>query len=55
MYAINGDKALNKTYTLDQEFGVRPVIELKANTLVQMGDGTIDNPYQIGENYAFKD
>ena len=47
MYAINGSKSLNETYTLDQEFGVRPVIELKVNTLVQMGDGTIDNPYVI--------
>lgn len=47
MYAINGSKPLNNTYTLDQEFGVRPVIELKVNTLVQMGDGTIDNPYVI--------
>ena len=47
MYAINGSKSLNETYTLDQEFGVRPVIELKVNTLVQMGDGTIDNPFVI--------
>lgn len=47
MYAINGNKSLNETYTLDQEFGVRPVIELKVNTLVQMGDGTIDNPFVI--------
>lgn len=47
MYAINGGNSLYKTYTLDQEFGVRPVIELKVNTLVQMGDGTIDNPFVI--------
>lgn len=47
MYAINGGNSLYNTYTLDQEFGVRPVVELKVNTLVQMGDGTIDNPYVI--------
>ena len=30
-----------------QHFGIRPVINLKSDTLVKSGDGTIDNPYII--------
>ena len=34
---------------VQDSYGVRPVINLKANSL-QSGDGTINNPYMLSEN-----
>ena len=32
-----------------EQLGIRPVITLK-DTVTSDGNGTIDNPYQVGEN-----
>ena len=34
-------------------YGIRPTITLKSNSKSIAGDGTIDNPYVIDENYIF--
>lgn len=34
-------------------YGIRPTITLKSNSKSIVGDGTIDNPYVIDENYIF--
>ena len=34
-------------------YGIRPTIALKSNSKSIAGDGTIDNPYVIDENYIF--
>lgn len=36
---------LNKKYN----FGVRPIITIKGDTLIKSGDGTIDKPYYLGD------
>ncbi len=59
------NKNLNLYYTMDNDlyfgdltsnkYGLRIMIKLKEDIKINDGDGSIDNPYQIGENYAFKD
>ena len=39
---------LDPGYSVTNSFGVRPVINLRADTLMTKGDGTSLNPYSIG-------
>ena len=44
-------KAFNKDYN----FGVRPVLTIKGDTLIIDGDGTLEHPYSIGDVESAKD
>ena len=50
-YFVNSDGFLSdgffEEYNVDEELGIRPVISLKSNTIVESGDGTSKNPYVI--------
>ena len=55
-YSFNGSKAYNfysiKTTSaginnVDNEFGIRPVINLKSNVIINSGDGTKNNPFHV--------
>ncbi len=37
------------TENIENNYGVRPVITIKGDTLIKTGDGTEDNPYTLGE------
>lgn len=37
-----------------ENYGVRPVLTVKGNTLVKKGDGTYENPYSFGETKSGK-
>lgn len=43
---IDGDLDYNFGYVSNSSFGIRPVINLKADVTV-IGNGTIDNPYIV--------
>ncbi|MGM9834561.1 MAG: hypothetical protein ACI31M_02120 [Bacilli bacterium] len=48
MFVVKANGSLEESSSSNKK-GVRPVISLKANTVV-IGDGTIDNPYRIDED-----
>lgn len=48
MFIVKANGSLEESSSSNKK-GVRPVISLKANTVV-IGDGTIDNPYKIDED-----
>lgn len=46
---INDAGELGNLVDHETGLGVRPVVKVKSKCLVKSGDGTINNPYQIGE------
>ena len=50
VWDVNPSGSLNPWDGGDNYFGVRPVINLKADTLITKGDGTALNPYVIATN-----
>lgn len=51
-----GDEA-DKTYLaydINENYGVRPMMTIKGDTLITAGDGTIANPYQFGDTKKAK-
>ena len=47
VWAVNPSGSLNPWDYVGNSFGVRPVINLKADTLITKGDGTALNPYVV--------
>ena len=47
VFFVTSDGYLNSLWTVDFTYGVRPVINLKANVIIQSGDGSSSNPYVI--------
>ena len=41
-------------YSVNDNYGVRPMFTIKGNTLIKSGDGTYANPYSIGDNKKAK-
>lgn len=37
------------SYTKEFNFGIRPVLTIKGDTLIKSGNGTIDEPYSLGD------
>ena len=47
VWPVNPTGGLSQWYNVANSFGVRPVINLKADTLITKGDGTALNPFKI--------
>ena len=47
VFFVTSDGYLNYLWTVDFTYGVRPVINLKANVIISAGIGTASNPYVI--------
>ena len=47
VWGVNSSGGLNSWRNVDSSLGVRPVINLKADTLITKGDGTSLNPYVV--------
>ncbi|MDD6244836.1 MAG: hypothetical protein PUB03_04165, partial [bacterium] len=47
VWHVNPSGSLNPWYRVSNSFGARPVINLKADTLITKGDGTALNPFKI--------
>ena len=46
-WLVRPSGSLNPWNGVDNSFGVRPVINLKADTLITKGDGTASNPFKV--------
>ncbi len=42
------------SYSVDDNYGVRPMMTIKGDTLITNGDGTINNPYVFGDTKKAK-
>ena len=45
--SVNGNGRLNSFYCVSTSYGVRPVVNLKADTIFSSGNGTSSNPYVV--------
>ena len=48
-FTVNTQGYLNDTYYVSIAFGVRPAVSLAPNTRTIDGDGTVNNPYIVGD------
>ena len=47
VFFVDPGGPLNNEFDVNNEFGVRPVINLKADVTIQSGTGTAQDPYII--------
>ena len=50
VWSVYPSGSLNHCYNVDNSLGTRPVINIKADTLITKGDGTALNPYLVAIN-----
>lgn len=52
-FGKDGDKSY-LSYSIDENYGVRPMMTIKGDTLITNGDGTKENPYVFGDTKKAK-